>query len=174
VVRNPLLSGGPIITLVKWRYSAGKSVFGVTTAIIQWPTMWPTSKTNCIPDPQQQQQQQQQLLLLLLRALGEVTCYMAKWNNWRFFHRCLISECEGVNSTWDVNSTWISSAIPNESDSCTRYKYVETPGDFGNLPCSNESFSNETYACSSFHYKSEEWTMAREVINRSFSNWFNT
>jgi len=36
VVRNPLLFGGPIITLVKWCYSAGKSVFGVAPAIVQY------------------------------------------------------------------------------------------------------------------------------------------
>jgi len=29
-------SGGPIITLVKWCCSAGKSVFGVAPAIVQW------------------------------------------------------------------------------------------------------------------------------------------
>jgi len=35
VVRNPLKSGGPIITLVKWCYSAGKSVYGVVPGIVQ-------------------------------------------------------------------------------------------------------------------------------------------
>jgi len=36
VVRNPQKSGGRIIILVKWCYSAEKSVFGVAPATVQW------------------------------------------------------------------------------------------------------------------------------------------
>jgi len=46
---------GICITLVKWCFSAGKSVFAVAPAIVQWPTLWPTSRAKCLPDPQQQQ-----------------------------------------------------------------------------------------------------------------------
>jgi len=36
VVRNPLQPGSPIIPLVKWCYSAGKSMFRVALTIVQW------------------------------------------------------------------------------------------------------------------------------------------
>jgi len=47
------------MTLAKCCYSAGKSVFGVAQAIVQWagPTMWPNSWAKCLPDPYEKQQQ---------------------------------------------------------------------------------------------------------------------
>jgi len=46
VVQNPLLSGGPIITLVKLCYGAGKSVFGLPPAIGQWANQSTFSKNR--------------------------------------------------------------------------------------------------------------------------------
>jgi len=58
--------GGPIITLVKWCYSAGKSVFWCHYA------MWPTSRAKCLPDPQQQQQQYLPITVAMWLASWEI------------------------------------------------------------------------------------------------------
>lgn len=78
-------------------------------------------------------------------------------------YRCLITECEGNDST-KFQNPWLEWAIPKSAeenpDLCLRYKAAEN---ISQVNCSKETFSpRETEKCHSFVFENDENTITKE------------
>ncbi|XP_050348889.1 organic cation transporter protein-like [Nymphalis io] len=82
-------------------------------------------------------------------------------------YRCVVPECEAVNST-EYNPPWLESALPESTRD--RRCFIKTPLDAG--PCAPGNFSDELRSCDHWLYASKDTIVAE--FNLACQDWKRT